>query len=252
VKFRIISFVCQYLSDSGPRCCVDAWENEGEILKKGNQESYVVIYDGERLASYLHNLINMLPRPKTKGPWMRIVEQEEKPSVSFEDVLEVLQAKQGNDTQPERAGTFLSGFPIATTVLGIMMVAIGIMAMILKSDIGTLKSDITDIKNLKTQIATLDPKIQLANIESKLEDMKKEKDVVKGEIAQLQTELGTIKTELSKEKMKAPSRLRNRPASTKNTVSDMKNIEVLLKKTPPQDGFSPGVSRAMSLDPPRK
>ncbi len=208
--------------------------------------------DGEHLASYLHNLINMLPRPKPKGPWMRIVEQEEKPSVSFEDLLEALQTKKENDTLPERARTFLSGFPIATTVLGIMMVAIGIMAMILKSDIATLKSDITDIKNLKTQIATLDPKIQLANIESKLEDMKKEKEVVKGEIAQLQTELGTIKTELNKEKIKAPNRLRNRPASTKDTVSDMKNVEVLLKKTPPQDGFSPGVSRAMSLEPPRK
>ena len=251
MEFRIISFVCQYLSDPGPRCCVDGWEHEVEIFKKGNQGSYVVIYDGERLASYLHNLINMLPRPKTKGPWMRIVEQEEKPSVSFEDLLEVLQAKQENDTLPERAGTFLGGFPIATTVLGIMMVAIGIMAMILKSDIGALKSDITDIKNLKTQIATLDPKIQLANIESKLEDMKKEKDVVKGDIAQLQTELETIKTELNNEKMKAPSRLRNRPASLKNTVSDMKNVEVLLKKTPSQDGFSPGVSRAISLDPPR-
>ena len=209
-------------------------------------------HDGEHLASYLHNFINMLPRPKPKRPWIRIVEQEEKPSVSFEDLLEVLQTKKENDILPERARTFLSGFPTATTVLAIMMVAIGIMAMILKSDIGTLKSEITDIKNLKTQIATLDPKIQLGNIESKLEDMKKEKEVVKGEIAQLQTELETIKTELNKEKIKAPNRLRNRPASTKNTVSDMKNVEVLLKKTPPQDGFSPGVSRAMSLDPPRK
>jgi cell division protein FtsB len=183
---------------------------------------------------------------------MRIVEQEEKPSVSFEDLLEVLQTKRENDTPPERARTLLSGFPIATTVLGIMMVAIGVMAMILKSDIATLKSDITDIKNLKAQIATLDPKIQLASIESKYEDMKKEKEVFKGEIAQLHTELETIKIERNQEKIKVPKRLRDRPSSTRNTVSDMKNVEVLLKKTSPQDGFSPDVSRALSLDPPRK
>ena len=208
-------------------------------------------HDGVHLASYLHNLINMLPRPKS-GPWMRIVEQEEKPSVSFEDLLEVLQTKRENDTSPERARTLLSGFPLATTVLGIMMVAIGVMAMILKSDIATLKSDIIDIKNLKDQIATLDPKIQLASIESKYEDMKKEKEVFKGEIAQLHTELETIKIERNQEKIKVPKRLRDRPSSTRNTVSDMKNVEVLLKKTYPQDGFSPDVSRAMSLDPPRK
>jgi hypothetical protein len=193
----------------------------------------------------------MLPRPKS-GPWMRIVEQEEKPSVSFEDLLEVLQTKRENDTPPERARTFPSGLPIATTVLGIMMVAIGVMAMIVKSDIATLKSDIIDIKNLKDQIATLDPKIQLASIESKYEDMKKEKEVFKGEIAQLHTELETIKIERNQEKIKVPKRLRDRPASTRNTVSDMKNVEVLLKKTSPQDGFSPDVSRALSLDPPRK
>ena len=138
---------------------------------------------------------------------MRIVEQEEKPSVSFEDLLEVLQTKRENDTSPERARTLLSGFPLATTVLGIMMVAIGVMAMILKSDIATLKSDIIDIKNLKDQIATLDPKIQLASIESKYEDMKKEKEVFKGEIAQLHTELETIKIERNQEKIKVPKAL---------------------------------------------
>jgi hypothetical protein len=194
----------------------------------------------------------MLPRPKPKGPWMRIVEQEEKPSVSFEDVLEVLQTKKENDTVPEKTMTFLSGFPIAKVALAVMVVAIGIMAMILKSDIATLKSDITDLKNLKAQVATLNPKIQLVNIESKLEDIKREKETIKRELAQLQTEMETIKIEGNKEKIKAPSRLRGRPSLTKNTISNMKSVEVLLKKTPPQDGYFSDVSRAMSIDPPRK
>jgi hypothetical protein len=111
----------------------------------------------------------MMPRPKLKGPWMRIVEQEEKPSVNVVDLLELLQAKKEKERPlPERERPFLSGFPVATTTLGIMIVALGIMVIILKSDIAVLKNDITDLKNLKAQVATLDPKIQITNIESKL------------------------------------------------------------------------------------
>jgi hypothetical protein len=209
--------------------------------------------DVEHLASYLHNLIHMMPRPKPKGPWIRIVEQEEKPSVIVEDLLELLQTKKEKDTPlPEREKPFLVGSPIATTALGIMIVALGIMVIILKSDIVVLKNDITDLKNLKAQVATLDPKIQITNIKSKLEDMKKGMEATKGEMVQLQTELETIKTERKKGKNKAPNRLRDRPPSIHNTVWKKEIEEVLHKKTSPQDMFFSDVFRAMSFDPPPK
>ena len=182
---------------------------------------------------------------------MRIVEQEEKPSVSVEDLLELLQTKKEKDAPPpERERPFFSGFPLATTTLGIIIVALGIMVILLKSDIDVLKNDITELKNLKTQVATLDPKIQITNIENKLEGMKKEKEFMKGEIAQFQTEVETIKTERKKENNKAPNRLRDRPPSTKNTVREIKNVEVLLRRTSPQNMFFSDIPHAMRLDPP--
>lgn len=181
---------------------------------------------------------------------MRIVEQENKSSVSSEDLLELLQTKREEGTPlQERKRPFLSGFPLATTALGIMIVALGIMVIILKSDIAVLKSDITDLKNLKVQVATLDPTTQVKTIESKLGDMKKEKDAIREEMSQLQAELETIKTEPKKEIHKTPNRARHRPPSTNTKVRKVMNEEVLLKKTSPQGMLFSDFSRATSLDP---
>jgi hypothetical protein len=184
---------------------------------------------------------------------MRIVEQEERPSFSVEDLLELLRAKNEKGTHPpERERAFLTGLPIAKTALGIMVVALGAMVIILKSDIAVLKSDMTDLKNLKAQVATLDPKTQFINIDNKLEDIGKEKEVMKGEIAQFHAEVEAIKTERKKENNKIPNRLKGRQPSTNNTARAMKNEEVLLRKTSSQDMFFSDVSRATSFDPPPK
>jgi len=184
---------------------------------------------------------------------MRIVEQENKPPVSSEDLLELLQTKREEGTSlQERKRPFLSGFPLATTALGIMIVTLGIMVIILKSDIAVLKSDITDLKNLKAQVATLDPTTQVKTIESKLGDMKQEKDVIREEVAQLQAELETIKAEPKKERHKTPIRVRHRPPSTNTKVRKTMNEEVLLKRTSPQGMLFSDFSRATSLDSPPK
>jgi cell division protein FtsB len=194
-----------------------------------------------------------MPIPKPMEPWMRIVEQENKYTVSSEDLLELLQTKREEGTPlQERKRPFLSGFPSATTALGIMIVALGIMVIILKSDIGVLKDDITDLKNLKAQVATLDPTTQVKTLESRLGDMKKEKDVIREEMAQLQADLETIKTEPKKEKNKTPNRVRHRPTSTHTKVRKAMNEEVLLKKASPQGMLFSDFSRATSLDPPPK
>jgi hypothetical protein len=186
-------------------------------------------------------------------PWMGIVKQENKSSVSSEDLLELLQTKREEGTPlPERKRSFLSGFSLATTALGVIIVALGIMVIILKSDIAVLKSDITDLKNLKTQVATLDPKIQITTIESKLEDMKKEKETIKEGVAQLQAELETIKTEPKKESNKTPKRLKHSPPSTNNKVRKTLSEEALLKKVPPQGMLFSDFSRATNLDHPPK
>jgi hypothetical protein len=182
-------------------------------------------------------------------PWMQIVEQENKSSVSSEDLLELLQTKRAEGSSlPERKKPFLSGFSLSTAALGIMIVALGIMVIILKSDIAVLKSDITDLKSLKAQVATLDPTTQVKTIESRLGDMKKEKDVIREEMAHLQAELETIKTEPIKEKNKTPNKVRHRPPSTNNKVRKAMNEEILLKKTSTKGMLFSDFSRAISLD----
>lgn len=207
----------------------------------------------EHLASYLHTLIDMVPRPKPREPWLRIVEQEEQPSVSFEGLLELLQTKREKENRRvEKEKPFLKDFSLATIILGLLIVALGAMTIIVKSDIATLKNDITDLKSLKAQVATLDPKKQITNLEGKVEDMKKERGMIKAELAQLQIELETIKTERKKENNKAPNRVRDRPLTANNTVREIKNKEVLLRLKSPQDMFFNDVSRAMSIDSPPK
>ena len=84
---------------------------------------------------------------------MRIVEEEKKPSVSVEELLDLLQTKKEKETRrPERERPFLKGLPIATIILGLLIVAMGVMVIILKSDTAILKNDITDLKNLKTRL----------------------------------------------------------------------------------------------------
>ncbi|MBP1735338.1 MAG: hypothetical protein H6Q53_1625, partial [Deltaproteobacteria bacterium] len=101
-----------------------------------------------------------------KEPWMRIVENEKKPSVSVEELLDLLQAKKEKEAKhPGQKRSFPKGLPVATIILGLLIVALGAMVIILKSDIGSLKNDITDLKNLKTQVATLDPKLQITTLE---------------------------------------------------------------------------------------
>jgi hypothetical protein len=143
----------------------------------------------------------MISRTIRKEPWMRIVEEEKKPSVSVEELLDLLQTKKEKEARrPERERPFLKGLPMATIILVLLIVAMGVMVIILKSDIAILKNDITDLKNLKTQVATLDPKLQITTLEGKLEDMKKEKEVMKGEMAQIKGEMEALKAERKKGK----------------------------------------------------
>ena len=113
---------------------------------------------------------------------MRIVENEKKPAVSVEELLDLLQAKKEKEARhPERQKSFFQIIPVATIILGLLIVALGTMVIILKSDIASLKNDITDLKNLKTQVAALDPKLQITTLEGKLEDFKKKRGD-KGEV----------------------------------------------------------------------
>lgn len=160
-----------------------------------------------RLSPFSHFGLNiaktfrMIQNTMHKEPWMRIVENEKKPVVSVEELLNLLQKKKEMETKrPERERAFLRSLPIATIILGLLIVALGSMVIVLKSDIASLKNDITDLKNLKTHVATLDPKLQLTTLEGKLEDLKKEKEGIKGEMAQLKVEMEALKTERKKGK----------------------------------------------------
>lgn len=130
---------------------------------------------------------------------MRLVEDEKKPSVSVDELLDLLQTKKGKESQhgPGQK-SLVKGLPVATIILGLLIIALGAMVIILKSDIAALKNDISDLKNLKTQVATLDPKLQITTLEGKLEEMKKEKEAMKGGIAQLRDELEALKAERKK------------------------------------------------------
>ena len=87
---------------------------------------------------------------------MRIVEQEEKPSVEVETLLALLEPGKSGDTHTiQTKRQLLRGFPITTTLLGIMIVVLGVMIMLLKSDMAVIKSDITDLKAFKAQAASL-------------------------------------------------------------------------------------------------
>jgi hypothetical protein len=195
----------------------------------------------------------MMPKSKPRGPWLRIVEQEERPWGSLEDSPELAQTKKAPDTfEPEERKSFFSGFPLATTILGIMVALLGLMVILLKSDVSVVKSDITGLKNLKDQVAALDPEVQIAGIADKLAEIKGERESMKGEIAQIRTEVETIRAEGKKKKNKPQSKSKDHPPSTNNATREIKKVESLLRKTPPQDISSSHVSRAMSLDPPTK
>lgn len=126
---------------------------------------------------------------------MRIVENEKKPTVSVEELLNLLQEKKEKEARrPGRQKSFFKSIPVATIILGLLIVALGAMLIILKSDIVSLKNDINDLKNLKTQVAALDPKLQITTLEGKLEDFMKEREVMKGEVTQLRGEMEALKT----------------------------------------------------------
>lgn len=130
---------------------------------------------------------------------MRLVEEEKKPTVSVEELIDLLQTKKEKEgRRPAQEKPFLKGFPVATIILGLLIVALGGMVIILKSDIATVKNDITDLKNLKTQVATLDPKLQITTLEGKIEEIKKDRETMRGEMAQLKDELESLRAERKK------------------------------------------------------
>jgi cell division protein FtsB len=193
----------------------------------------------------------MVQRPQTQRPWMCIVEQEEKPSIDVETVLELLKPRKTPDTcaiQTKRP--LLRGFPVTTTLLGIMVIVLGVMIMLLKSDMAVLKSDITDLKAFKAQTASLDPTIHINNIERRFDDMQKEEKLAKKEIVQLLAEVDMIKAENKQEKTKPRPRAKVRPPTINGTARAMKNMESLMRKATPRDVLFPDLSRAMSLDTP--
>jgi hypothetical protein len=217
------------------------------LLGVCNHTNHIVPSVGPRFAYSLH----MMPISRPKTPWIRIVEQEERPSVGVEELLGLLQAKKAEGTFiPERVRPFLNGFPLATTMLGTMIVALGIMLIILKFDIALLKSDIDDLKTLKGQVTSLDPQIQITDIERRLEDMKKEKELIKGELAQLLSDVETIKTERRQEMNKPPGKIKGRPPTTNNKIQEIKKVESLLRKKSHNDTFFSDLSRAITLDSP--
>ena len=130
---------------------------------------------------------------------MRIAAEEKKPTVSVEELLNLMQDKKEREPrEPKRTGrakTGFKGFPVATIMLGLLIVALGAMIIVLKSDIAVLKSDIADLKHFKTQAATLDAKQELSALEGRINEMKKDGEGLKGAMAQVRSDLEVVKTE---------------------------------------------------------
>ena len=184
---------------------------------------------------------------------MRIIEREKQSSVSFEDLLETIQAKKRIDAHTtERSKPFSNGFPFSIVALSIMIVALGVMIIVLKSDISIVKNDIIDLKNFRVQIATLDPKMQISNVENIYKEMEKEKETIKSDLAQLHADLELIKSEPEKTIVKPSKRLRNRPPPSRNRAVKINGEEILRKRTSPQDIYFSDISRATNPDPPTK
>ncbi len=65
---------------------------------------------------------------------MRIVENEKKPAVSVEELLDLLQTKKEKEAKHvERKRSLPKALPVATIILGLLIVALGAMVIVLKS-----------------------------------------------------------------------------------------------------------------------
>ncbi len=130
---------------------------------------------------------------------MGTIAETRKPTVSVEELLNLMQ----NKKEPEprvangqgKAKTGFPGFPAATIMLGLLIIALGAMITVLKSDIAILKSDIVDLNTLKTQAVTMDGKREVGALEEKLNEIKKQGEAMRGEIAQFRNEIEALKAE---------------------------------------------------------